>query len=767
MIFRRWQSLGPLGWISVVALLLVPFIVFGANQAMQSNANSPVDWVPSSFPLKAEYDSFVARFGPGDAIIASWDGCTLDNQSLDQLTDALRSDPAFHDEQGESYFYRVVSGREVLKELTSGTLPVPRAEVVQTLKGSLLGPDGNTTCVITFFTAAGRSNRAAITAALESKIESVCGVSPKQLHLAGPIIDGLRVDEAGKAALDRLAIPSALVVLVSACLILRDWRLGLIVFGISTYCQGATLALVYLFGERMSVLLIVLPPLIQVLAVAGGIHLVNYYRDCCRLASPGEAPWQAIRMGWLPCLLSTATTAIGIGSLAATQLTPIRLFGIFGAMGVCLTAGVLLMLFPTLLILFAKQKEPEETSHLRIEGHHVSRVWERLTNALQLRSSWVIASFMVVLIAGGLGMMLLKSSVRIETLFAERSRIVEDYQWLETHLGPLVTIDVLVSVPAAAEGEQAELPVDIVRAVDARLRSIEKVESTFSALQLVPSAVFSTPITTAMRQAGMRQFAPMLKRKATSIGMLANSDGRDYWRISAKISSTDSIHYAKLLETIRESIDPLIAGHASDVQVQYSGIMPLVHEIQHALMKDLFVSFAQALLLIAIVMAIALKGIRAGLLAMLPNVFPVLMMFGLLGCLSVPLDIGTVMTASIAMGVAVDDSLHFLFFYRRGLAEGKQRVDAVQDAMQTCAPAMIQTSLICILGILVFCLSEFIPTGRFAWMMAAMIGAALAGDLLFLPALILSPLGVCFGRPTSIEPKKEEDTLPIAPAKAA
>ncbi len=461
-----WRKTARIWSIPLLAFLLIPLIAYGASHAMQSNANSPVDWVPPTFPLKGEYDSFVDKFGPGDAVLVSWDGCTADNPQLDTLLQAIRNAPCFHDSLGKSYFHRVVSGREVLQQLTHSILPVPQEEVERSLQGSLLGPDGRQTCVIVFFTADGRRNRAALVTALESQIESTCHVSPQEVHLAGPIIDGLRVDEAGKAALDHLAIPSALIVLLSACVALRDWRLGVLVFGISVYCQGATLALVYLCGETMSVLLIVLPPLIQILAVAGGIHLVNYYRESVRDVGRQQAPWQAIHLGWFPCLLSAATTAIGIGSLAATHLTPIRLFGMLGAMGVSLTAGILLTVLPAMLLLCGKKQETNMESRLQISSFRGSTFWQSLTIFLKRRSSVVILMFLVVLVSGGLGMSFLKSSVRIETLFPENSRIVRDSRWLEAHIGPLVTIDVVVSVPAVSQEDGTQLPVDIVRNID-------------------------------------------------------------------------------------------------------------------------------------------------------------------------------------------------------------------------------------------------------------------------------------------------------------
>ena len=126
---------------------------------------------------------------------------------------------------------------------------------------------------------------------------------------------------------------------------------------------------------------------------------------------------------------------------------------------------------------------------------------------------------------------------------------------------------------------------------------------------------------------------------------------------------------------------------------------------------------------------------------MLPNIFPTLLIFGLLGWLEIPIDIGSVMSASIALGVAVDDTLHFLTTFQRSLASGASRRQAVRESYRHCGRAMWQSSLICGAGMAVFALSDFVPTARFAWMMVALFAAAIVGDLMLLPALLLGPFG--------------------------
>jgi hypothetical protein len=131
---------------------------------------------------------------------------------------------------------------------------------------------------------------------------------------------------------------------------------------------------------------------------------------------------------------------------------------------------------------------------------------------------------------------------------------------------------------------------------------------------------------------------------------------------------------------------------------------------------------------------------------MIPNVFPALIVFGCLGWADSSVDIGAMMTASAALGIAVDDTLHFLVWFRRGADEGLPRRDAVRYAFEHCATPMLQTSLICGVGLFVFVLSPFGPTARFGWLMAIMLALAVAADLVLLPAMLVSPLGRCFVR---------------------
>ncbi|TVP99886.1 MAG: hypothetical protein EA381_09085 [Planctomycetaceae bacterium] len=206
--------------------------------------------------------------------------------------------------------------------------------------------------------------------------------------------------------------------------------------------------------------------------------------------------------------------------------------------------------------------------------------------------------------------------------------------------------------------------------------------------------------------------------------------------------------------------------NAGPLQAVYTGIVPVVYKAQRTLLTSLIESIVLAFFLIAFVMIALLIpghfpgfllqprqigcGIVAGMVAMVPNLFPVVVIFGLMGHTHTLVDIGTMMTASVAMGVAVDDTIHFLTWFRQHIDQGMSRIEAVIETYRRVGAAMTQTTIVGGLGLFVFSLSTFTPTQRFGTLMLVLLATALIGDLILLPALLAGPLGRWFKpRPSS------------------
>jgi predicted RND superfamily exporter protein len=745
--------------------LSVPLVAWGAIRAMRMNANSPIDWVAPDYGPRVEFDAFRKTFGSGDVVIAGWPGCRVDAPELDDITRSLRGARAFQLKEGVPAFEAVVSGRALVAALEVEPLAVDRGAAIDRLRGTLIGPDGVTTCMVIAFRPEAIAARKELLHAIRRVIQKHGKVPDEEIHLAGPILDGLAVDEAGRRSLDRFALPSAVVVLLACWWCLRSFRDALLVFGVALYSQAVTLAVVDFCGDTMSALLIVMPPLVQVLAVSAGVHLVNYHRDAERTLPPDEAALAGLAAGWLPSTLSALTTIIGLVSMLPSGLSPIRAFGAYAGIGVFVAWGVSLLMIPgTLAALsswgrsasslrplpeLSKGGDGRSTAEVGIPGtSFADRFWRGFGS---LVTGWHGPIVVLALLAMGLlgwGLQRVEASVRIETLFDRESRILRDYAWLERHVGPLVPIEILVEFPTECDLSTRDRLATLVR-IQALLKNQSEVGGMLSAVTFLPDMRRDPALTPSEWRTEVEAMLDMVRPQFTAVKMLAgNDDGSETWRISARVAALGNMDYGRFLDGLRATITPALNDRNGKsppgVQLRLTGIMPFVHRVQGLLVADLFASFLSALVVIAITMTIVQGGLGTGLVAMVSNLFPTALLFGLLGWLRMPLDIGSIMTACVALGMAIDNTLHFLTFFRRSLSEGRARLAAIDSAFRHCGTSMVQSTLVCGLGLAVFAGSDFVPTCRFSWMMCILLTAVLVGDLVVLPALLAGPLGRWF-----------------------
>ncbi|MCA9140470.1 MAG: MMPL family transporter, partial [Planctomycetales bacterium] len=723
-----------------------PWIVAGTMTALESNANSPLDWVDDGFAPRQKYDRFSDQFGSADVVVISWPGCRIDDPRLDTFVRSLRKASGFQGPDGW-LFHHVTCGRQTHAALTGAPLSLSTDEATRRLCGTLIGPDGQTTCVVIGFTKSGLEQRGRLVPLIRTAARHHCGAAMENQHLAGPIMDGYCVDQASQSTMHRFAPLASIVAFCLCVFCLESLIAGCLVFGISLACQAIALSVLHYSGGSMTALLIVLPPLIQLLAIAGGIHFVNYYFEFAPRTSPATAVRRALRIAWVPCLLSAATTAIGLGSLAVSGLVAVREFGIYAAIGVIATVAILLSFLPGAVLWLGPNHAPitgpvDSTSH-------GSSVWHKLTAWVERHGGFVSVSACLLMIGLGLGVSRLEASVRIETLFGQGSRLLSDYAWIEQNVGSMVPIEVIASFPAHSN-QSALDKMETLRQIETVLRELPTVDAVTSPLDFMPE--LSDPDVQSASQA-MGFSRPIV----ANFNFVNTSDGGiESWRTTAYTSALGKDDYVRLVSDLDDLLARTLANRIGDdgLRIETSGLMPLVHEIQRQLLADLFASFVTAFILIAGVMTIVHAGFVTGLLSMIPNVFPAMTLFGLLGWCGHRIDIGSIMTASVAMGIAVDDTLHFLNYFERELAAGKPRRDAVLGAYTHCGRAMIQTTLICGGGFAMFAFSDFVPTARFAWMMILLLVAALVGDLIILPAILLGRAGKRFD---CVSPKVADD----------
>jgi predicted RND superfamily exporter protein len=241
---------------------------------------------------------------------------------------------------------------------------------------------------------------------------------------------------------------------------------------------------------------------------------------------------------------------------------------------------------------------------------------------------------------------------------------------------------------------------------------------------------------------------------------LAEDAGQELWRINVRVAALKNVDYGAFVGDIKGVVEPIItAEREKGVQglagVTYTGLTPLVYKAQHSLLSGLVDSFCWAFVMIAVVMALNFRSVMAGLLAMIPTVWPVAIVFGGMGWLGIPIDIGTMMTAGVAMGVCVDDTVHYGTWFRRGLRMGLNRIEATRFAFEHAAAAMYQSNFVVGFGLAAFGISAFMPTRRFGLLMLTLLMFGLLADLVLTPAIMAGPFGRFFSK-WWIKPKELE-----------
>ena len=725
-----------------ITLFLLPFIVTGAVKSLKVYASDIRQWLPSGFEEAVTYDEFVKRFGIDEMVVLSWDQCKLGNPVVANLQTALKNLKL--DEV--PVYDRVISGQQMLAQIQDGGVSARNAR--SRIQGLLVGPDGETTCLVAYPNKKLYEQRRQIINATYELAESEFGIPPEQLRLGGPTVDGAAIEVESKKSLGKFLWMSILLVFFLTWFRLRDLPLTILVIVFAGFCASLSLTILYWTGGKMNLTMVMLPTLTFILGVSGCIHMVNYYRKASTLGFGINSADQSILDGGYPVAISAATTAVGLLSLAASHVTPIRLFGFYSACGILASICVILLILPATLYLLGGRISSRFSQHGKMTKRERTSGVSRKTS---LVLHWVCRTHWLVVIPALIGVTLLatgvfrlEASVKLQNRFASRTKIIADYQWLESNLGPLVPMEVVLRFNPENELTHWQ-KMKMVKSVERAVKQTTAVNATLSVATYEPYMPSGSRFVDKFeRKARLEKWNKGFEQFVEG-NLVSIAGDESFWRISLRVAALNDIDYGDFLETVSSNVQHQIKHlNQHGVDAYLTGGIPLVYKAQHQILSDLMYSFLTAFLIITVIMVVVLRNLRAGLVAMIPNVFPPLVVFGGMGWFGYSIEIGSVMTASVALGIAVDDTLHFLTWYRRGTKDGLSRYASIRFAFDHCAKAMIDTSLICGLGVLPFVFGVFMPTAKFALLLMIMLFTALLGDLILLPAILAGPAGKLF-----------------------
>ncbi|MCA9062687.1 MAG: MMPL family transporter [Planctomycetaceae bacterium] len=629
--------------------------------------------------------------------------------------------------------------------------------------------------------------RAAIEAIRDAAVQA--GIEPDALHLGGRPVATEALHDAIKHAAWNKAHPvwdpvhrspillSILISLGLTFVMLRDLRLTILVQSTSIFCALVAVSLVPVTGGSMNMVLVVMPTLLMVLTTSAAIHLSNYWKHS-GVDHPSQSVLKAVRIAWLPCALASGTTAIGLASLMVSSLVPVRDFGIYASVGCIISFVSVLYLMPSMMFYWPQCPPalgPEQQNEFWPTMGRVIYRYRRLVTPLCLLSA----------IACGYGLNWFRTETKVIRYFPDDSRLVQDYNFLEENLSGIVSVDTIVKFDEKAQTEINFLDrARLVMKIQDSLREHPEVSGTLSLASFLDLSEADEPAGRGFlnrRRQRERMIDKKIREKLASDsddgralrGMLAvpteaadwlkegdhvlNAANDEVWRITCQTSIMSDYDYDRLTH----ELDAHTREHLAKVPGTnhlVTGLVPIFLRTQQALLSSLIESFGLAFVVIALVMAVLLRSGLSSLIAMLPNLLPVVSVFGLLAWNGIRVDIGTMITASVALGIAVDGTLHLITWFQQLIEQGHSREEAVARALQHCGPALWQTSAAIGLGMLALLPVELLLISRFGWIMAALIGAALIGDVVLLPSLLSGILGKLLEN--SIEKRKNAQGPP-------
>lgn len=374
----------------------LPWLIWSSFNATSNILNMPVEWISPDYPFRIEYDQFRKRFNQPEVVFVSWDGCDFRDQRLQRLADALTADRPVGFAEGRlaDYFPTVYTGLNAFNDLSNPDLYLSKRAAMARLKGVLIGPAG-TSCAIVMVSDRGMMDRKPLIALLEQTAVDATGIPREELHIYGTMLEGVTIDHETVLS-SRLTVPSTIVSFVVAALCLRSILLALPVLAISVIGQAIVLGMIGFASIQMNAVLIVLSPLVFVLTVSAGVHLVNYFGEARGHASATESAHLMILRGWKPTTMAVATTAIGLGSLGLSSVTPVSQFGIFGCFGCIFSVGLLFMVLPGVMTF-------QRDHSARVSQPGTGRAWKFASRILYQgasRLSWIVVVVALVLMIG-------------------------------------------------------------------------------------------------------------------------------------------------------------------------------------------------------------------------------------------------------------------------------------------------------------------------------------------------------------------------------
>jgi predicted RND superfamily exporter protein len=547
-----------------------------------------------------------------------------------------------------------------------------------------------------------------------------------------------------------------LVIALSLALVFRR-TLGVVgPFMVVFFAMAISMALIGVLGWRIDFLFALMPVLLITVGVADSVHILSELEiEQRRLADRRKAIARTLYLVGAPCLLTSLTTAAGFLSLSFSPVKSIAHLAVYSSAGVL--AAFLASI--SILVAFLSFGRPGAAKKLRPPANE-AEPGKRFDGVLEAIASFVIRfrnpiiiAFVLVFVASAWGMSRLTVDSNFLNEFSEELDIRRATQFVDDHMSGTSS---LVYLFDTGEPEGIKDP--------AVLREIERVQGLADGQAIVTKTYSIVDLIKDINQS-FHNGDPAYYRIPESRDLVAQyllvyemSGGEelrdyvsmDYARATLELRCklTDSSRFQALVADIDADLErePL-----SEARISTTGIGALWLRFVDYISWSQIQGALLALTVVSLMMILVFGSVKIGLLSMVPNLSPVILVIGAMGWAGMPLDYYRLLIAPVAIGIAVDDTIHLMARYHREFLKSRDYEKALRDSMHGVGRALLITSVILILGFLVNLFSVMDGQKSFGVLLAGVIASALVADFLLMPALILwlEPFGPEEPRPSA------------------
>ncbi|MEY4969224.1 MAG: hypothetical protein RLZZ261_995 [Bacteroidota bacterium] len=536
---------------------------------------------------------------------------------------------------------------------------------------------------------------------------------------------------------------TAVVTLIIMFAMMRSTRAALIALAVVGVGVVGSFGVLGALGYKLTLFSALIPPLLIVIVVPNCIFFINkYHQEYARDQDVDAAVQHTVKKIGGVALLTNLTTALGFSTFTLTSSDALVHFGVAATINIIVVYILSISILPVLYS-WLPAPRPQHYKHLDQKWLSEGVAW--LERVAQYHRKWVYVGALSLAAAGAIGMLRMQTTGNITTDINPSDPLVQQMRFFEQELGGVIPLEVVLDTREAGGVNSSA----VLRQVEEFQRSLDTLPNMSRSLSVVDFMKFGRqafygglPEFYELPSASeRRQIAALLPSGAADANAaltsgLVSKDGRRM-RITVQVRDLPRPEMVKVVKAIQHNADQIFDREKVDVSFSGAGLIFL--RSTEYLIDNLIMSLIFAVVVISLLMAGLFRSWRMMVVAILPNLLPLIMTAGIMGWFGIPVKPSTVLIFSIAFGISVDDTLHLLSRYRQELlVNGGNIGKAALIAIRESGVSMFYTSVVLFAGFMIFLASNFGGTQALGLLVSITLGFAMFSNLLLLPSLLMS-----------------------------